>query len=172
MNARIDVNQKNLDRVVHWITAADTKASGLLAIWAITATGFGATIQYVVRSLPNPLTVKAFVVIALAFGYALSAIYSLWRLLSVIYPRERSLYKLSSPLYGESIANLEESDYLKALNKLTEEEIAEHIAKQTWRMQQVCSNKYSDLERSRKSMFLTIVLIFSYLIMSGFIKAQ
>ena len=54
MGGRIELNQKNLDRVIHWISVADSKATTLLAIWAIAATGFGATVQTVARGLPPP----------------------------------------------------------------------------------------------------------------------
>ncbi len=73
MNHQIDVNQKNLDRVIYWITVADSKAAGLMAIWTITATGFGATFVNIMQAFPSPFTFWAWIALGFAIAYIIAA---------------------------------------------------------------------------------------------------
>lgn len=166
-NFHVEISQKNLERVIYWISVADSKAIGLLAIWTITAAGFCATITTVVQSLdfylkPVPTTI----VIMAGIFYVSVAIITLFRLFKVIYPRQRSLFKLKSPFYGESILAYKEDEFVELMKKITKKEIIEHLAKQTWRMQHVCSGKFTDLQASRNLLISTVIFILLYTIIS------
>lgn len=167
---KIDVSQRNLDRVINWIQLADSKATGLLAIWIISAAGFSSTVFKVTNSISKQdFTLASISVIFCIFCYISSAFISLFRLLKVLFPRQRSLSQLESPLYGESIVTMKEEDFIEAMEKLSEIEISKHLAKQTWRMQKVCSEKYIDLERSRIPLFTTVIFVIIYFILGGLV---
>jgi hypothetical protein len=168
MNYKIDVNQKNLDRVIHWITVADSKAAGLLAIWTITATGFGVTFVNIMNEIPCPLTWMALISIIFAIAYVLTALISLVRILKIIIPRNRDLGGLKSPFYGECISNWEEEDFVKTMLEMEEITIIEHLSRQTKRMQTVCTRKYDDIKKALMPLYVTIVLMFLYMLFSGF----
>lgn len=155
-HSRTEHLEKSLDRMLHWIAAADAKVAPVLAI--------DTAMLGVLAALLPPYVIRESWVFAAASTAFLLLTISLILLFLSMFPR------ISGPkgslVYFGRITDRDETAFTEELFRRSEEEYAMDLALQCYRNAQIAGIKFNHLRLSTTSMFVGLIpwLITIYLL--------
>ncbi len=141
-----DVLEKTLARLLHWIAAADTKMSWLLAIHT-------AMLGVLVALTPKPLVWGLGSVSSVIAGLIL--LVSVLMLTAVAFPRTDG--PKESLIYFGGIVSYEYETYRANISGLNPEDYCDQLTQQCYRNAEIANAKFKWLQGSMITLFIAII---------------
>jgi len=161
-NISLNFLQSELNRVSNWIQFSDKKTAFLSAFYSAI---FGLVFSQREQIVQNFLVYQKWIIYLYSFifvGFVFSYFIGLFFLFRTVFPRLKNSFTDKSLFYFNHIANLKLIDYLKKIEKLSENEAKKQIIEQIYSNSIVAKQKMNNVQNAIKS--FVVVIIFTILL--------
>jgi len=151
-NALISLNERNLARVIGWISVIDSKAKFIFSVILVVLGYSIIQIEPLTKTCTtlweNKVFTSAVVLVFLMIGTFVCLVVSFIYLVFIIYPRRKPYSGKSSYFYYESIARMPASDFKAKMSSISLTEAIDGLSDQTYNNAKVVKEKFDQLSVS------------------------